>query len=316
MTYKNQGLLREQIADKNRELDTIQNQLMKAASESSYAVYLMRLEQALERTDSPQITYPERHALKMILSTMYSYNEMERKAQKTQMALTEANAQLQQLRRNLTEKRQQLQHYSSSKPQLIKENQDRAATNNKLIQDRDSAGSVRTNALFFALFGVSTCSLSTGLVAGLMVSPLFFVIPGMLALSTLISLTVAVIYHFKKSGYENQIDENKQTILNNEATLAEQEKKADSINASIIPALNAQISEAEHNSAQIDKQLKEQQHAMSQLSGRAQNITSTYGGNNAFFTGTPDNVVYYPVLPSAPEYDAETLLNYGGQVRG
>ncbi|KTD57588.1 hypothetical protein [Legionella shakespearei] len=316
LSSSNKEQLRYRITRKNSELDDTQNKLMRTATELSYTLYLSQLEQALERTDGLKITFTERQALKSILATMHSYNEMEGRAKTTQKALNDAKAELQRLQSNLLEKQQQVQHYAASRPQLVSVNQDLEKVNNQHFIERDSAESARTTALFFSLFGVSACSVSAGLVSSLMVSPLFFIIPGVFALGTLISLTVAVIYHFQKSGYEGQIDENKQTILNNQATLEEQGKKAENINTSAIPALQTQIKAAEQNCAQIEKDLKEQQRSMSQLLGRAQNITSTYGGSGAFFNSSA-NASLYPVLeqPSAPEYDVDLLLNYGGQQR-
>lgn len=317
LSSANREQLRHHITRRNSELDETENKLMRTANDIGYTVYLSQLEQGLERTDSFKITFPERQALKAILATMHSYNVMEAKVKVTQATLNDAKAVLQRLQSNLLEKQQQVQHYAYSKPQLVRENQDLEKANNQQLLQRDSAENARTTALLFSLFGVSACSVSAGLIGGLMMSPLFFVIPGVLALGTLISLTVAVIYHTQKSGYEEQIEGNKRTILNNQTILDEQAKRAESLNTSTIPALEEQIKVAEQNCTQCDRELKDQQRSMSQLLGRAQNITSTYGGGGAFFSESA-NAPLYPVLdqPSAPEYDVDLLLNYGGQSRG
>jgi hypothetical protein len=318
LTAQSKEQLSQRISTKNAELNDTQNKLLQRANELSYSVYLTQLGQVLERTDYHKLSFTDRYALKAILETMHSYNDMEKRAQKTQQTLDSAQSTLQKLRSDLEYAQQQVQHYSSSKPEIERKNQELKRTNERLAMERYTAENDRSSALNFALIGLIT-TLSSGLVVtGLIVNPLFFIIPGVLALGTLISLIVAAVYHVQKSGLVEQFEANRQTIFDNETTLEEQDRKAENINTCTIPTLQAQIKAAEQNCRQIDMELKSQQHSMSQLLGKAHNITNTYGGSSAFFGESAANTPLYPFLeqPSAPEYDVDLLLNYGGQPRG
>jgi hypothetical protein len=140
------------------------------------------------------------------------------------------------------------------------------------------------------------------------ISPVFFAVPGAFALLTVISLTVALVYHLKKSAAETTIDQNTQTIHENESTILNQLEQANDLSLTTIPKLNTQIGESQKSITTIEKQLEDHQRAMSQLLSKAENVTSTYGSSHTFFTN--EGTVVYPIS-SAPEYDTETLLHYG-----
>ena len=125
---------------------------------------------------------------------------------------------------------------------------------------------------------------------------------------TVISLTVALVYHLKKSAAEEKTDQNTQTIHANESTILSQLEQANDLSLTTIPKLNTQIGESEKSIATIETKLEDHQRAMSQLLSKAENVTRTYGIGNTFFAS--DGAVVYPV-PSAPEYDTEAHYGSG-----
>ncbi len=309
LSHKNLETLKQQIATQNHELENKRNQLMDKAVETSYLVYITQLEQALQQTNSPQLSFNEREALKMILTLMKNFLAMGVREQSIIHSLSEEQHNLRKLQKNLLDSNTQLQHYIASEPRLVKENKELAEENGNLTLNSESADNHRTNALYASLFGTASGLLSAGLISTLVISPLFFAVPGAFALLTVISLTVALVYHFKKFTAEEQIDHNTQTIRENETTILRQLEQANDLSLTTIPQLTTQIEESEKTIVTIEKQLKDQQQAMSQLLSKAENVSSTYGGSNTFFSSA--EMSSYPI-PSAPlEYDLEALENYG-----
>lgn len=303
LSHKNLGALQQQISTQNQKLDNKRNQLMDKAVETSYPIYITQLEHALQQKDGPKITFNEHATLMTLLTMMKNYSEMEESERTIIRSLNDEKNTLRTLQKNLTDNNCQLQQYTSSNPQLINQNKELAEENINLNLNSESADNHRTNALYTSLFGLSSSLLSGGLISTFMfISPVYFAIPAALALLTVISLTIAVIYHFNKSASDDQITQNKQTICENETTLFKQVEKVRELSVTTIPSLNTQIDKSKKAIALTETKLKDQQEAMSQLSSKAKNVTSTYSGPSTFFGGgcTAEPVSNYPTLPSAP----------------
>lgn len=320
LSYNNREALQQKIANKNNELDRKQSNLMGKAEETSYTAYVAQLELALAQKDGPKITYYEREALNTILSLMNTYLKMEEREQQIAQSLHGEFSKLHLLKTQLEQNQIQLQKYVTSEPELVEANKKLTAENTQLNLDSDSAGNIRTNALYTSLFGICGSALSAGyLINTFVISPIFIAIPAGLALITLIALTVAVIYHFKQSASDGHIEKNTQIVSDNEATILQQLAKARDLSETTIPSLKAQIAQTEQSILLIEQQLKEQRNIMTQQLGKAQTVSSTNGGGNSFFGGTaPTEGSFYPSLPlkEAPQemvirqYEP---ITYGGQ---
>lgn len=312
LSYNNHEKLKQQITNKNDELDNKQSQLMGETMASSYSVYISQLELALRKTDV-KVNVNERVSLRMILTKIKTLIEMEKSEQNFIRSLNKEKNNLSILKDNLTQNTNQLNLYATEPPKLIAENESLTAQNKTLTLNSDSAGNLRKKALYLSLFGTSVSLLSAGLVSLLAISPLFFAIPGVLGLLTLVSLTVALVYHIKKSTSDQQLNQNKDTIFNNESTIVTHGQKGNELNQTIIPTLTVQINNAEQTVAQIEIELKNQQEAMSQLIKEAENVTSTHSGNDTFFRSTVDNVSSFPepsAPPLPPAYESEDQPNF------
>jgi hypothetical protein len=64
LSYQNLNVLKQTIANQNRELEQKQSQLMDKAIEISYTVYLAQLDDALQKSHTLQLSFNEREALK------------------------------------------------------------------------------------------------------------------------------------------------------------------------------------------------------------------------------------------------------------
>jgi hypothetical protein len=306
LSHKNHEALKQQISTQNHQLDNKRNQLMDKAVETSYQIYITQLEHTLQQTDGPKITFYERETLMMILTMMKNYIEMEESKRVIIRSLNDERNTLRILQQSLTDNIKQLQRYINAEPVLIQQNKELTEENINLNLNSESANNHRTNALYTSLFGLSGSLLSSALISTfIFISPVYFAIPGVLALLTVISLTIAVIYHFKKSASEEQVSQNKQTINENKITIFNQWEKAHELSVTTILSLNTQIDKSEKAIVLIEEKLKDQQEAMGQLSSKAQNVTSTYSGTSTFFGGggTSVNVSYFPTFPSAPPSD-------------
>ncbi|WP_173238118.1 hypothetical protein [Legionella antarctica] len=308
LSHRNLEVLKQQIATQNHELENKRNHLMNTAVDTSYLLYVTQLDQALQQTNRLKLSFNECEALKMIVNMMNQFMAMREQEQNILRLISEEQNSLYKLQENLIDSNTQLRRYIASEPSLAKENRDLNEQNDSLTLVSGSSGNHRTNALYASLFGTGSGLLSAGLISTLVISPLFFAVPGAFALLTIISLTVALVYHFKKLTAQEQIASNTQTIRENETTIQRQLEQANDLSVTTIPKLTTQISESEKTIVTIEQQLKNQQQAMSHLLSKAENVTSTYGGSNTFFGS--EGLEHYPI-PSAPEYEPDILINYG-----
>ncbi len=312
LSPKNYAELTQKITVKGQELDNKQKQLMDTALELSYPMYLAQLEQALQQTISGlQMTFNEKQALKLILSIMKNFMEMSKKENIIINSLNKTKTNLYALQKESEESALKLQHHTTVEPKLVQAKKELTDATAQLQLESKSAGHYRKNALYTALFGAACSLLSAGLIDTLIISPLFFAVPGAFAMLGVISLTIAIIIHFQKSAHDVQIEQNNKQIHNNDKALMNQWKSAYDLSVIIIPNLETQISQAEKNSTLIEQQLLEQQNAMSQLFNKAQNVSSKNGEGYTFFKGTDEKITPFPSAPSMDEEIQDQPPSYG-----
>lgn len=312
LSRKNFIALKQKIATKNQELDEKQKQLMDTAIELSYPAYLAQLERALPQTIcGPQITANENNALKRILSIMQNYMEMSKKENILINSLNETRTNLAARQKEREEGTLKLQHHTTTEPKLVQANKELREATTKLELESKSAGQYRKNALYTALFSSACGLISAGLIDTLIISPLFFAVPGALAMLSVISLTLAIISHFQKSTHDAHIGQNNKDFRSNEVALMHQWKSAYDLKVTIMPNLEAQISQAEKNSALLEQQLLEQQNAMGLLFNKAINVSSTYGEGYTFFKGADEKIIPFPSAPMQTEEIVDQPPSYG-----
>lgn len=317
LSHKNLEALKSQIETQIRELDERRNQLMGEATDISYKIYLTQLEQVLQELENgPQITFNENNALKMILAMMKNMEEMAEKEKDIASSIDKERHNLHSLQKSLVGYTRQLERYLTSDPHLVKQNKALTEENTQLQQYGESADNWRTKAFYASLFSVGGSLISIGILNTFIISPVFFAIPGVLAALGVVSLVIAVVSYCQKYFSDMQMEQNNQKIEKNELILMKQWKKANELSLSIIPSLNAKIEQSEKELYALEQKLQDQQHAMSLLLNKAQNVTSNYGGSSNFFGNTTGNVFY---LPSAPLHEDSPLypeiegerVNYG-----
>ncbi len=317
LSHKNLEALKSQIETQIRELDERRNQLMGEARDISYKIYLTQLEQVLQESENgPQITFNENNALKMILAIMKNMEEMAEKEKDIASSIDKERHNLHSLQKSLVGYTRQLERYLTSDPHLVKQNKALTEENTQLQQYSESADNWRTKAFYASLFSVGGSLISIGILNTFIISPVFFAIPGALAALGVVSLVIAVVSYCQKYFSDMQMEQNNQKIEKNELILMKQWKKANELSLSIIPSLNAKIELSEKELYALEQKLQDQQHAMSLLLNKAQNVTSNYGGSSNFFGNTTGNVFY---LPSAPLHEDSPLypeiegerVNYG-----
>jgi hypothetical protein len=132
LSHKNREALQQQIASQSHELENKRNQLMDKAVETGYDVYITQLEQALQQTDGPQLSFNERDALKRILGLMKNFMTMREREQSIIYSLREEQNNLRKLKKNLLDSNTQLQSYIASEPMLIRENRQLTEENSSL----------------------------------------------------------------------------------------------------------------------------------------------------------------------------------------
>ncbi|MFO2622768.1 Dot/Icm T4SS effector PieE [Legionella pneumophila serogroup 1] len=317
LSHKNLEALKSQIETQIRELDERRNQLMGEATDISYKIYLTQLEQVLQESENgPQITFNENNALKMILAIMKNMEEMAEKEKDIASSIDKERHNLHSLQKSLVGYTRQLERYLTSDPHLVKQNKALTEENTQLQQYSESADNWRTKAFYASLFSVEGSLISIGILNTFIISPVFFAIPGALAALGVVSLVIAVVSYCQKYFSDMQMEQNNQKIEKNELILMKQWKKANELSLSIIPSLNAKIEQSEKELYALEQKLQDQQHAMSLLLNKAQNVTSNYGGSSNFFGNTTGNVFY---LPSAPLHEDSPLypeiegerVNYG-----
>lgn len=317
LSHKNLEALKSQIETQIRELDERRNQLMGEARDISYKIYLTQLEQVLQESENgPQITFNENNALKMILAIMKNMEEMAEKEKDIASSIDKERHNLHSLQKSLVGYTRQLERYLTSDPHLVKQNKALTEENTQLQQYSESADNWRTKAFYASLFSVGGSLISIGILNTFIISPVFFAIPGALAALGVVSLVIAVVSYCQKYFSDMQMEQNNQKIEKNELILMKQWKKANELSLSIIPSLNAKIEQSEKELYALEQKLQDQQHAMSLLLNKAQNVTSNYGGSSNFFGNTTGNVFY---LPSAPLHEDSPLypeiegerVNYG-----
>lgn len=317
LSHKNLEALKSQIETQIRELDERRNQLMGEATDISYKIYLTQLEQVLQESEKgPQITFNENNALKMILAMMKNMEEMAEKEKDISSSIDKELHNLHSLQKSLVGYTRQLERYLTSDPHLVKQNKALTEENTQLKQYSESADNWRTKAFYASLFSVGGSLISTGILNTFIISPVFFAIPGALAALGVVSLVIAVVSYCQKYFSDMQMEQNNQKIEKNELILMKQWKKANELSLSTIPSLNAKIEQSEKELYALEQKLQDQQHAMSLLLNKAQNVTSNYGGSSNFFGNTTGNVFY---LPSAPLHEDSPLypeiegerVNYG-----
>ena len=312
LSPNNLAKLKQKIATKGQKLDEKQKQLMDAAIEQSYPAYLAQLEQALQQTIcGPQITVNESNALKQIVSIMQNFMEMSKKEQMLIHSLNESRTNLAALQKKREEGTLELEHHITTEPKLVQANKELTEATAKLELESKSAGRYRNNTLYTALFGTACSLISAGLIDTLIISPLFFAVPGALAMLGVISLTLAIVAHFQKSTHDVHIGQNNKDIRNNEVALMHQWKNAYDLNVTIIPSLNTQISQAEKNSELLEQQLLEQQNAMGLLFNKAINVSSSYGEGFTFFKGTDAKIISFPSAPPQVDEIVDQPPSYG-----
>ncbi|HHT7622299.1 TPA: Dot/Icm T4SS effector PieE [Legionella pneumophila] len=317
LSHKNLEALKSQIETQIRELDERRNQLMGEATDISYKIYLTQLEQVLQESENgPQITFNENNALKMILAMMKNMEEMAEKEKDIASSIDKERHNLHSLQKSLVGYTRQLERYLTSDPHLVKQNKALTEKNTQLQQYGESADNWRTKAFYASLFSVGGSLISTGILNTFIISPVFFAIPGALAALGVVSLVIAVVSYCQKYFSDMQMEQNNQKIEKNELILMKQWKKANELSLSIIPSLNAKIEQLEKELYALEQKLQDQQHAMSLLLNKAQNVTSNYGGSSNFFGNTTGNVFYLPSAPlhedspPYPEIEGERV-NYG-----
>ncbi|HAT7922990.1 TPA: Dot/Icm T4SS effector PieE [Legionella pneumophila] len=317
LSHKNLEALKSQIETQIRELDERRNQLMGEATDISYKIYLTQLEQVLQESENgPQITFNENNALKMILAIMKNMEEMAEKEKDIASSIDKERHNLHSLQKSLVGYTRQLERYLTSDPHLVKQNKALTEENTQLQQYSESADNWRTKAFYASLFSVGGSLISTGILNTFIISPMFFAIPGALAALGVVAFVITVVSQFQKFFSEVYMEQNNQKIEKNELILMKQWKKANELSLSIIPSLNAKIEQSEKELYALEQKLQDQQHAMSLLLNKAQNVTSNYGGSSNFFGNTTGNVFY---LPSAPLHEDSPLypeiegerVNYG-----
>ncbi|MGX6643122.1 Dot/Icm T4SS effector PieE [Legionella pneumophila] len=317
LSHKNLEALKSQIETQIRELDERRNQLMGEATDISYKIYLTQLEQVLQESEKgPQITFNENNALKMILAMMKNMEEMAEKEKDISSSIDKERHNLHSLQKSLVGYTRQLERYLTSDTHLVKQNKALTEENTQLKQYSESADNWRTKAFYASLFSVGGSLISTGILNTFIISPVFFAIPGALAALGVVSLVIAVVSYCQKYFSDMQMEQNNQKIEKNELILMKQWKKANELSLSTIPSLNAKIEQSEKELYALEQKLQDQQHAMSLLLNKAQNVTSNYGGSSNFFGNTTGNVFY---LPSAPLHEDSPLypeiegerVNYG-----
>ncbi|HAU0970998.1 TPA: Dot/Icm T4SS effector PieE [Legionella pneumophila] len=317
LSHKNLEALKSQIETQIRELDERRNQLMGEATDISYKIYLTQLEQVLQESENgPQITFNENNALKMILAIMKNMEEMAEKEKDIASSIDKERHNLHSLQKSLVGYTRQLERYLTSDPHLVKQNKALTEENTQLQQYSESADNWGTKAFYASLLSVGGSLISIGILNTFIISPVFFAIPGALAALGVVSLVIAVVSYCQKYFSDMQMEQNNQKIEKNELILMKQWKKANELSLSIIPSLNAKIEQSEKELYALEQKLQDQQHAMSLLLNKAQNVTSNYGGSSNFFGNTTGNVFY---LPSAPLHEDSPLypeiegerVNYG-----
>ncbi|WP_115705857.1 type IV secretion protein Dot [Legionella sainthelensi] len=294
--------LKQQIESQARELDNQRSQLMSEATEMSYKTYLTQLELALQHSEnSPQIMFNEQTALKMIVGMMKNLTEMAEKEKGLINSLDEEQNKLRSLQKSLLECTRQLQNHLTSKPHLVKQNKELTEENERLQLKGEAAASYKKSALYVSLFSMSGSLVSTGIVSALIISPVFFTIPGALAMLSLVALVVALGFQYQKHVSETQREQNSQVMEKNDVILMKDWKKANELSLTTMAELNTKIEKSEKYLVELDQKLKEQQHVMSLVLNKAQSVSTSYSVNSTFFGNTTTgNVVY---LPSAPSQD-------------
>lgn len=317
LTPKNLEALKQQIETQARELDEQRNQLISDATEMSYKIYLTQLEQALQESENgPQITFNENNALKMILDMMKNMEEMAEKEKIIIGSLNSERKHLHSLQRSLVECTRQLERYLTSEPHLVKQNKEFTEENAKLQRYSESAAGYRTKALYTSLFSIGSSLISIGILNTFIISPIFFTVPGALATLGVVSLVIAVVSHCQKYFSDAQMEQNNQKIEKNELVLMKQWKKANELSLTTIPGLNTKIENSEKDLVELEQKLQDQQHEMSLVLNKAQNVSRTYSGSSNFFGNTSGKVLYFPSAPFQeesqlyPEID-DKQVNYG-----
>lgn len=304
LSPKNLETLKQQIEAQSHELDSQRTQLMSEATEISYKTYLTQLEFALQHSENtPKMMYGEYTALKKILVIMKSLAEM---ADKESVLLSELNDEqnnLRSLQKSLQQCARHLQNHLTSKPHLVKQNNELTENNVQLQLKSESAASHKTHALYVSLFGITSSLLSTGIMNILIISPVFFTIPGALAMLSVVAVVVALGFHYQKQVSEHQMEQNRRIMEKNDVVLMKDWKKANELSVTAMAELNTKIEQSEKTVVELDQKLKDQQHTMSLTLNKAQSVSSSYNGNSNFFSPT-GNVVY---LPSAPSQDEQSL---------
>ncbi|ARB93139.1 hypothetical protein [Legionella longbeachae] len=308
--------LKQQIEYQARELDNQRTQLMSEATEMSYKTYLTQLELALQHPENTrQITFNEQTALKMIVGIMKKLTEMAEKEKALIHSLDEEQNNLRSLHKSLLECTRQLQNHLTSKPHLVKQNKELTEENDRLRLKSETAASYKKSALYVSLFSMAGSLVSTGIVSALIISPVFFTIPGALAMLSLVAVVVALGFQYQKYVSEIQMEQNSQVMEKNDVLLMKDWKKANELCVTTMTQLNTKIEKSEKSLVELDQKLKEQQHVISLVLNKAQSVSTTYSGNSNFFANTTGNVVY---LPSAPPQDEllyppieEDTVNYG-----
>lgn len=302
LSHKNREALTQKITLKIDELNRLKAKLVQSAANNSYSFFVSQLDEALQGATPLKLGFYERDTLKTITGMMKIYLEMSGQEQTLIKSLGEARNTLQQQQKWLRECTAKLQHYERSNPQLRQSNKELAEENERLKLNSESAGSSRSTALYVSLFVGASALASASIIGSLVVSPLYFALSGVLALATVISLTVAVVYHFQKSSADNQMARNTKTISTNQDLILKHSREADELREHTLPDLNLSIAESGRFIDEKEGELDKHQIAMQHLLAKAQNVNQFNGAAFPFFSGTY-SVHSMPVTPSAPVLD-------------
>ncbi|WP_298623819.1 hypothetical protein [uncultured Legionella sp.] len=279
LSDKNREALKQRILTKIDELDKTREQLMKEATEVSYQTFIEQLDETVEL----EVSYYEREALNSIREKMIKYSALQQQEKKTSHSLQDTRTILSTLQQKFNEHTRTLQGYEASNPQLKQANKLLVEENGRLYTAREGFNASQTSALYWSLFSGASAGISAAVIGSLLVSPVFFALSGALALVTVISLTVAGVYHYQKSACNDKMDENHKAIRNNKAIISEHDKEAATLRTTTLPELSAKIEETSQSISLIAKQLEELQHNMKKTYTKAQNITELQGNRNGFF---------------------------------
>lgn len=325
LSPENLKVLNIRISSQTAKLDIQCAKLQEMVTVESYSVYLKGLKQFFDENIIPRITLNESRALKDILDLMDRLPEMETKKAATMGAILEAQNKLDVLRLNFAKKTKQVRLANASILELQQKNQQLEDQNKQLTIKSQSLGRTQTNALYSSyveisgsvLSGVAVGLLNAGLLSNLIISPIFFAIPGALALVALVSFTVALVTYCHKSYTDATIKGNVISISMNECQINTKQLEVTEETENSIPKLEQDIKQTQQKIDEMTNDVFAQDRAIKQQLTMAKVISVSSSNSNSFFkvasTGMllptappaeiPSDVVHLPTAPADNEDD-------------